>query len=100
MRVCGWEFGDALDRLYEACDTINKAEACEECPLGCKCIVTNTFYTLAKEVPFEMFEEMLSYAEDCSDMTERDPDNERALYEDRQRQIDIEERMIDAEWGL
>ena len=97
MRVCGWEFGEALDKLYQACDSIRYARACDDCPLEYKCIATNTFWTVAREVPFEEFEEMLNFAEDCRDTTdERDIE---ALYADRQRKAEAEERMIDAEYG-
>ena len=100
MRVCGWEFGEALDKLYQACDSIRYADECDNCPLEYKCIAVNTFWTVAREVPFEIFEEMLDYAEDCRDTTdERDIENEYALYADAQCKADLEERMIDEEYG-
>lgn len=100
MRTCGWEFGDALEALYKACDSIRYADGCEDCPLEYRCLADNTFVTVAHEVPFAIFDEMLDYAVECRDRTDEvDIENEYALYMDERRQIDIEERMIDEEYG-
>ena len=97
---------DALNLLHTACQNIDGLGGCDKCPLNGRsskqrnCLEETDVLTLAENVTASQFEEFLGFSDDVEDymnMTEQDWE---ASYADQARKMDIEERMIDEEWGI
>lgn len=94
---------NALDLAATTCQTIDECGACRGCPLYSACIDANNLTDIAFEITAEKWKDFLDYAEDALNCTDEDYDseeNQRALYADFQRKYELEERMIDEEYGL
>lgn len=98
-----WIF-NALDLAASTCQTIDEAGACRGCPLYEACIDANDLMDIAFEITPEQWKDFLDFADDIDDYLEdreiNSEENQRALYADFQRKLEIEERMIDEEYGL
>ena len=98
-----WIF-NALDLAASTCQTIDEANACNACPLYTACIDVNAITDIAFEITAEQWTDFLDFAEDIDEYLEdreiNSEENQRALYADFQRKYEVEERMIDEEYGL
>ena len=91
---------DALNLLHTACQNIDGLGGCDKCPIKPNCLEGTDVMTVAEEVTAGQFEKFLGFSDDVEDymsMTEQDWE---ASYADQARKMDIEERMIDEEWGI
>ena len=93
----------ALDLLHAACENIQGLGDCDRCPLNGRsskqrnCLEETDVLTLAEDVTASQFENFLGFSDDVEDyMDEQDWE---ASYADQARKMEIEERMIDEEWG-
>lgn len=58
----------SLDLLMSACNTINDAGACEQCPLRLtNCLEETSFADIYYDLPMGSVEEMLGLADDVAD---------------------------------
>ena len=87
----------ALDLLHAACENINGLGGCDRCPIRLNCIEMTEALTLAEDVTAKQFEEFLGLSDDMDNYM--DEQDWKASYADQARKMEIEERMIDEEWG-
>lgn len=88
----GKEIITALGAVYKACATIMDGDGCDSCPLKYSCIDETSFAEICDMIPADCFDEMIELAENIDYSSGADWDTIR--------KADIEERMIDAEWGI
>ena len=89
---------DAMDLVLTACDNIIGKERCSDCPIFGTCIMQETFEEVAAEVSASAWFNFLNLSDECLNYIS-DEDAE-ALHWDDVRKAEIEERMIDEEWGI
>ena len=87
----------ALDLLHSACENINGLGGCDRCPLKRNCLEETDVLTLSEDVTASQFENFLGFSDDVEDY--KDEQDWEASYADQARKMEIEERMIDEEWG-
>ena len=95
---------DALSLLHTACENIEGMGACDKCPIRKNCLEDTSPLDIAEDVTVKQLDEFLGLSDDVEEYLEEQEinsdENQRALYADWQRQCDIEEQMIDEEWGI
>lgn len=92
----GEKITDMLYEILNACGTIEEAHACDSCPMRYNCLDTESFGYISSAVPAKRFDELLGFAADIDNYSN---EQDAADYWDTKRKADIEERMIDMEWG-
>ena len=88
----------ALDLLHASCERISGLGGCDRCPIKPNCLEITDALTLAEDVTVRQFDQFLSLSSDMDNyMDEQDWIASEA---DQARKMEIEERMIDEEWGI
>ena len=88
----------ALDLLHTACEEISSLNGCERCPIRGDCLEECDVLDLAEELSVGELEEFLAFSDDIQDY--KSEQDWEALYADEARKMEIEERMIEEEWGI
>lgn len=89
---------NALDLAADTCQTIQENGGCDRCPLYTTCLDENNFLDVAYAFNVDHWRDFLGFADDINGYISNE--DAEALYWDDRRKMEIEERMIDEEYGL
>ena len=91
------EIARAFELIFEACGNIKDHDACDDCPLHYLCLEDPevSVIDLGDLISATSWDEFLT----CSERAEYSKAKCAAQYADFKRKYDLEERMIDDEYG-
>lgn len=97
MASDGKEIARAFELIFEACGEIKDHDACDDCPLHYVCLEDSevSVIDLGDLISATVWDEFLDHAQ----RAEYSKEIRDAQYADFKRKYDIEERMIDDEYG-
>ena len=93
--MTGKEITKAIEAVISACSKIEEHSACDDCPLHYLCLDETPVVEISDLVSSSLWDEFMEYASNA-DYSEEDA---KAQHADFKRKYDIEERMIDDEYG-